>query len=38
MAEETEETVKDVFNSMTEKQKNVAYFMIGEALSADSKD
>lgn len=26
-------TVKDVFDSMTEEQKNVVYFMIGEALS-----
>jgi hypothetical protein len=26
-------TVQDVFDSMTEEQKNVVYFMIGEALS-----
>ncbi len=30
MAEE--KTVKDVFDSMTEEQKNVVYFMIGQAL------
>lgn len=29
---ENEKTVKDVFDSMTEEQKNVVYFMIGEAL------
>lgn len=37
-----EETVKDVFDSMSEKQKNVVYFMIGEALEgagdSDSKE
>ena len=27
-----EKTVKDVFNSMTDEQKNVVYFMIGQAL------
>ena len=33
MAEENnEKTVKDVFDSMTEEQKNVVYFMIGKAL------
>lgn len=31
-----EKTVKDVFDSMTEEQKNVFYFMIGQAL--ESKD
>lgn len=29
---EKEKTVKDVFDSMSEEQKNVVYFMIGEAL------
>ena len=29
-----EKTVKDVFDSLTEEQKNVVYFMIGEALEA----
>lgn len=29
---ENEETVKDIFDSLSEKQKNVVYFMIGEAL------
>lgn len=28
----SEKTVKDVFDSMTEEQKNVVYFMIGQAL------
>lgn len=37
-ADDTEETVADVFNSMTEKQQTVVYAMIGEALSADEKD
>ena len=32
MAENKEKTVKDVFDSMTEEQKNVVYFMIGQAL------
>ena len=32
MAEESGKTVKDVFDSMTEEQKNVVYFMIGKAL------
>ena len=37
MATETKEkTVKDVFDSMTEEQKNVVYFMIGEALSQNT--
>lgn len=37
-----DETVKDVFNAMTEEQKNVVYYMIGTALeeggSEDSDD
>ena len=32
VAESNEKTVKDVFDSMTEEQKNVVYFMIGQAL------
>lgn len=32
MPENKEKTVKDVFDSMTEEQKNVVYFMIGQAL------
>ena len=32
MGEEKEKTVKDVFDSFTEEQKNVVYFMIGQAL------
>lgn len=38
MAENSEKTVKDVFDSMTEEQKNVVYFMIGEALEDASGD
>lgn len=34
-----ERTIKDVFDSMTEEQKNVVYYMIGEALeSSDEED
>lgn len=36
MAEE--KTVKDVFESMTEEQKNVVYFMIGQALEDAGKN
>lgn len=32
MAENNEKTVQDVFNELTEEQKNVVYFMIGQAL------
>ena len=32
MADKEEKTVKDVFDSMSEEQKNVVYFMIGKAL------
>lgn len=32
MAESNDRTVKDVFDSMTDEQKNVVYFMIGQAL------
>lgn len=40
---EKEKTVKDVFDSLTEEQKNVVYFMIGQALEdakggADDED
>lgn len=39
MANETKEkTVKDVFDSMTEEQKNVVYYMIGEALNQNNSD
>ena len=31
---DSEKTVQDVFNELTEEQKNVVYFMIGEALKA----
>lgn len=33
-----EKTVQDVFDSMDEEQKNVVYYMIGEALSSDDGD
>lgn len=37
--EDEDKTVKDVFDSMTEEQKNVVYFMIGQALEdADNYD
>ena len=32
MADKKEKTVKDVFDELTEEQKNVVYFMIGQAL------
>lgn len=41
MAEQKEKTVKDVFDEFTDEQKNVVYFMIGEALKnagADDED
>ena len=34
----TEETVADVFNSFTDKQKEVVYAMIGEALKEDTEN
>ena len=36
--DDDEETVADVFNTLTEKQKNVVYAMIGEALSSKDDD
>ena len=33
-----EETVEDVWNSMNEKQKNVAYYMVGQALEANKEE
>lgn len=38
MADNKEKTVKDVFDSMTEEQKNVVYFMIGQALEQAGVD
>ena len=35
---EDEETVEDVWNSMTEKQQNVAYYMVGQALEANKEE
>lgn len=34
---EDDETVKDVFNTLTEKQKKVVYSMIGQALGEDAE-
>lgn len=31
-----DETVEDIFNTLDDKQKDVVYFMIGQALSADA--
>lgn len=31
---DSEKTIKDVFDSMTDEQKNVVYYMIGEAIKA----
>lgn len=36
--EDGEETVQDVFDSMSEKQKNVVYYMIGEAVDQAAGD
>lgn len=33
-----DETIEDIVNSMTEKQKKVMYALIGEALASDEKD
>ena len=33
-----EETVEDVFNTLTEKQKNVVYAIIGSAMSGENND
>lgn len=38
MANENEKTVKDVFDSLTEEQKNVVYYMIGQALEQNGAD
>ena len=40
MANENEKTVQDVFDELTEEQKNVVYYMIGQALEdgADETD
>lgn len=35
---ESEETVADIFNTLTEKQKNVVYAMIGQALEDSNED
>ena len=37
MAANPDKTVQDVFNELTEEQKNVVYFMIGEAIKAAGK-
>lgn len=33
-----EKTIEDVFNTMNEEQKNLVYFMVGEALTDDEPD
>lgn len=33
-----EETIKDVFNTLTEKQKNVVYYMLGQAIEDTLKE
>jgi hypothetical protein len=39
MADDSEETIADVYESMTDKQKDVLHYMIGEALStAEAED
>ena len=38
MADEKDKTVKDVFDELTEEQKKVVYFMIGQALEDAKKD
>lgn len=38
MAESNEKTVKDVVDSMTEEQKKVLYFLVGEAAKGGSDD
>lgn len=35
---ENEKTVKDVYDAMTEEQKNVVHFLIGEAVASESDD
>ena len=37
MAENSEKTVKDVFDSLTDEQKDVVYFMIGQAIEQNEK-
>jgi HK97 family phage prohead protease len=36
-SDDEDETIRDIYNSLTDKQKEVVHFMIGEAIS-DSKD
>lgn len=38
MAENKEKTVKDVIDSMTDEQKEVLYYMVGEALEENGED
>ena len=37
-ADKDDETIEDVFNTLTDKQKNAVYVLIGEALGADEED
>ena len=38
MADNKEKTIQDVIDSMTEEQKNVMYFMVGQALEGDADE
>ena len=38
MAEAKEKTVQEIFDEMTEEQKNVVYFMVGQALEDSSEE
>ena len=38
MAEAKEKTVQEIFDEMTEEQKNVVYFMVGQALEGSSEE
>lgn len=38
MADNSEETVKDIFDTLTDKQKDVVYFMIGQAIQDAGQD
>lgn len=36
--EDSDETVEDVFNTLTDKQKDVVYFMLGQVAGGDEED
>lgn len=37
-AEDSDETIEDVFNTLTDKQKNVVYYMLGQALEGEENN